>query len=343
MDEEGKKVHNPKYKKFCYSINKFEKYPEMSAEGVGRAFGYLAWLMFIFSIFVVIGILIKFNSIAKQGIDYVDKNFEEINYNNGELSINNGENITAASSYGNLIINTNIEDIKELEEQNSSNNLQIIWLKQQVIAKYGETERTFYYKDILEGFGVSEFNKTQLVDFLSNEIRSPRLYICYGLAMIIYVFIGYFISTLLVAFFLSIFGYITALFAQLQMRFRAVFNMSIYAITLSTVLQLIYVYISMFTDFSMKYFDLMYNTVAFVCLAAAIFMLKSDLIKKQLEIMKIIEIKKQQEEQQKPEEKKEEEEKKEDEKEDKENKEDKKDEEPGLNNEVGGEACKEHN
>ena len=37
----------------------------------------------------------------------------------------------------------------------------------------------------------------------------------------------------------------------------------------------------------------MYTTIAFICLAAAIFMIKSDVIKQQIQLMRIIEIDKQ--------------------------------------------------
>ena len=36
------------FKKIWLSITKFERYPEMAAEGVGRAISYLAKLMLIF-------------------------------------------------------------------------------------------------------------------------------------------------------------------------------------------------------------------------------------------------------------------------------------------------------
>ena len=68
-------VKIPKYKKIWYSITKFEKYPEMATEGVGRAFSYLAWLIFMFSIILAIGIVIKFNIFAKESLNYLDKNF----------------------------------------------------------------------------------------------------------------------------------------------------------------------------------------------------------------------------------------------------------------------------
>ena len=73
------------------------------------------------------------------------------------------------------------------------------------------------------------------------------------------------------------------------MNYKAVFNMSIYAITLSIMLKAIYVVITMLTNFEIKYFELMYIAVSYITLAAAIFLIKSDVIKQHLELMKIIE------------------------------------------------------
>ena len=69
-------------------------------------------------------------------------------------------------------------------------------------------------------------------------------------------------------------------------RYRALFNMAVYSITISTVLQLIYMIVKTFTGFNIKYFDLMYTAISFICLTAAIFMIKSDVIRQQIELMK---------------------------------------------------------
>ena len=73
------------------------------------------------------------------------------------------------------------------------------------------------------------------------------------------------------------------------MNYKAVFNMSIYALTLSIILKIIYIVITMLTSFKIKYFEIMYIAIAYISLAAAIFLIKSDVIKQHLELMKIIE------------------------------------------------------
>jgi len=311
MNEEKNIVHIPKYKKFWYSATKFEKYPEMAAEGVGRAFRYLMWLMFMFSVILVIGLCVKAQQVAKLGIEYLDNNFSEINYQNGELSVIANQNSIISSS-GNVTINTREltqQEVQEYESEAKSTKPEIVWLKDEVIFKYNSVVGKYEYKDILDGFGIKEFNKQSLINLLNKEINSPKIYLAYGVIAVIYTFIGYFLSTLLDILVLSFFGWLTTIIAKIQMRYRAIFNMSVYAITISTVLRLIYVYINLFTDFNIKYFDLMYTAISFICLAAAIFMIKSDVIRQQIELIKIIE--KQKKEEQEEIEKKEEEKKEE--------------------------------
>ena len=124
----------------------------------------------------------------------------------------------------------------------------------------------------------------------------------------IVIFGSIFVITLINILMLSVFGLLTGLIAKLKIRYRGVFNMAVYSITLSTILQLIYYVINCFTRFEVKYFDLMYTAIAYICLTAAIFMIKSDVIKQQIELIKVIKEKEiqKQEEKEEPEEKPEE-------------------------------------
>lgn len=78
---------------------------------------------------------------------------------------------------------------------------------------------------------------------------------------------------------LSFFGYITTLLARIKMRYVAVFNMSAYALTLSVILNMLYVAVNIFVTFNMEYFQVMYVAVAAIYLVAAILILKADFMK----------------------------------------------------------------
>ena len=72
-----------------------------------------------------------------------------------------------------------------------------------------------------------------------------------------------------------------------------VFSISIYSLTLSIVLGVVYDILSSFTNFYIDHFEIMYILIAYVYLVAAILIIKSDVIKQRLELQKIIEVQKQ--------------------------------------------------
>ena len=310
------------FKKVWYSITKFERYPEMATEGVGSAFAYLAKLMLIFSAILVIGMIYNLNQTLQQGMKYVDENFEEINYKDGILQVKpvNDKVSKTESERGTMIIDTETEDsqvIQEYEKDIRSAKIGIVWLKNKVIIYNDGVEEGYYYNDTLSQFNISEFQKTDIMDLVSNN----NIYIIYGLVGVLVTFAMYFIVTLIDILVLSAFGLITMYLTKIRIRYRAIFNMSVYALTLSVILKLLYVFLNMFIEFEIKYFDFMYSAIGYVCLVAAIFMIKSDLIKQQIELMKIMNEKKQEQEeevQEEPEEKEEDEKK--EKKEDKEEK-----------------------
>ncbi len=325
---ENEIVNIPKYKKFWYSITKFERYPEMATEGVGRAFGYIAWLVFMFSIILAIAFVIKFTGFAKKGIDFLDKYFNQLSYSEGVLTIDAVDK-SATTDFGNVIVNTEeLSKEKQQEYENKKNyaDIEMIWLKEYVIVKYDQEVGKIYYKDILDNLGIKSFDKSTIVNYLKEQMNSPKTYVIYFVALTIYLFISYFIAILIDILILSLFGLITSAFARIQIRYRALFNMAVYSVTISTTLQLIYIIVKTFTGFNIKYFDLMHTAISFICLTAAIFMIKSDVIRQQIELMKVIEIKKQEQEQENKEEKDE----KEEENESKKEKEKKEDDSPDV-------------
>lgn len=174
--------------------------------------------------------------------------------------------------------------------------------------------------------GITEFTKQTVIDY-ANSTKVINLYVSMFITIFIYSFMMYLVTTLSNAVFLSIFGYFAAWIARIKMRFVAIFNMGIYALTLSTILNILYIAINIFIDFNMEYFQIMYVSVAAIYLVAAIFILKTEFLKKQAELMKIAEAQEivRRELEQKEQEEKEEKEKKERQKKDKEEEKKKKD------------------
>ena len=149
-------------------------------------------------------------------------------------------------------------------------------------------ELEYVYKDIGNMYGINEFNKEDVLKFIDNA-NTINLYISFFIASTIYMFILYFISTLVDSIMLAILGYIVARIFGIKIRFKATFNMGIYALTLPIILNLIYIIVNAFTGFEVKYFNWMYTSISYIYMIVAILMIKADFINKQAEVMKIME------------------------------------------------------
>lgn len=195
----------------------------------------------------------------------------------------------------------------------------------QNVATFEEENLSFSQKVIKTMIKETE-NENEPIDKALEIAENYSGYAMVG-SLFISSFISFFVAIILDVFTLSVFGLFTCLIAKIKMNYKAVFNMSIYAITLSLMLRTIYVAVTMLTSFEIKYFDVMYIAVAYISLAAAIFLIKSDVIKQHLELMKIIEEGKEKIEQTITIPRKKEKDEEEENKEEKENKEDEKEKE----------------
>ena len=153
------------------------------------------------------------------------------------------------------------------------------------IAEFDEEGLNFSEKLAIELTRNSKIeNKETIIENLKNE-KSEVLIVAIGIAFLM----SDSIETLVDVFILSAFGVMTCIVAKIKMNYKALFNMSIYAFTLPIILRTIYFAITNLTTFEIKYFDVMYVAIAYISLAAAIFIIKSNVIKQHLELMRIIE------------------------------------------------------
>ena len=325
------------FKKVWYSITKIERYPEMAAQGLGKAFSYICKVVAILAIIICFGSMYQAYQILQEGVAYLQNEFPEFSYSDGILSVDSENPITisAENSYvGETIIDTKTENqqtinqyISEIEQSGDG----IIVLNNRVIVKTSSVSGTisYEYDQMLNQIGVTEFNKQDLINYISSS-QMYNFYISIFLTIFVYSFAMYLLTTLSNAVFLAVFGYLVTWIAKIRMRFVAVFNMAVYSLTLSTILNMMYIAINIFVPFTMEYFQVMYVTVAAIYLIAAIFLLKSEYIKRQAELMKLAEaqelVKKELEQKEEEEKEKQQREKEKKERKEKDRKEEKKEE-----------------
>ena len=295
----NKKESTGFFKKCYQSITKFEKYSEMSAEGTTKAIKYLVKLMLIFSIIVAFGLEYKLYQTINKSVEYINNQLPDLSYKEGKLDIDTDKTLIIDSeipSIDQIIIDTKTDSEDKVEEYINSiptDNTGIIILKDKAIAKAVETNNTIEYKyeEIfrnIPNLNKENFTKQDITNYLSGS-GAFSIYSAFFVLMIIYVFILYFISVLIDTLLIAVFGNITVLFTKLRIKFSAVYNMAVYSLTLSILLNALYLVINSITGFEMKYFQIMYISIAYVYMVAAIFMIRLDFEKKQAELMKIME------------------------------------------------------
>ena len=76
--------------------------------------------------------------------------------------------------------------------------------------------------------------------------------------------------------------------SNLRLKYSAAYNIATYSLTLPIVLNLIYAVINILTGYTISYFSIMYMAITCIYIITAILMIKSDVIKKQMELSKII-------------------------------------------------------
>jgi len=295
-EEKGEKLKINFFHKVWNSITKIEKYPDMAAEGLGRAFSYICKVVAILAIVLCVGVMCQIYQILQEGVQYLQNEFPEFSYKEGILNVDTEKRFTISeddSYVGRTIIDTKVEQEETINQYISEVNKAgsgIIVLKDRVILKNGAVAGTinYNYSELLDQMGIQEFTKESVINYArSNQIIT--LYISIFITIFIYSFMMYLLTTISNAIFLSVFGYLATWVARIKMRFLAVFNMSIYALTLSIFLNMLYIGVNIFIDFKMEYFQVMYVSVAAIYLVAAIFILKTEFVKKQMELMKLAE------------------------------------------------------
>lgn len=304
---ENKEFKKGFFKKVWYSIDKIERYAELSAEGLKSSLKYLAMLILVIGVIAAASTIYKTSLVVNKISQYIDQNIPNLTYSENTLKVENSEAIIDENEeFGKIIVDTNTDDEQQInkyvsdvkDEENA-----VIILKNKLILKTSGVSGSanYNYEDLFGQMGITEFNKQQLIDYLTGSTMF-KYYSNLFLTLFIYAFAVYLINTLFYIIIISMVGFLATMILKLKIRFVAVFNMAVYSITLPTILNIIYIIVNTFYKYAISYFDVMYVMISTIYILAAIFMLKSEFNKKQGEVQKIVEVEKEVKEEQKQEE-----------------------------------------
>ena len=143
------------------------------------------------------------------------------------------------------------------------------------------------YTEFFKDYNIPEEIKQNAVEILESteEYKILPTYFVTNYLLNISV---YFIITILDVILLQLLGYVSTMFSRIRFKSNVLFNISSSAITLSVILKGLYLIIKVLNGFTIEYFDIMYTSVAYIYMLAAIMIIKTDFIKNEQELMEIV-------------------------------------------------------
>lgn len=335
------------FKSVKNSIFNFDSYQDFALEDMKKGILYFLKLSILFSIIIAIVFSILQVVITIPNVkNFIANDIPDFSYSNGTLDVKSDEAVTIDNIADQVLVLADTKDLDEtkINEYKDKINLYdigVLILKDKVYLKNSYTGTDLQeipMSDIGSIYGKSEFTKQDIV----NDINSINMIsLCISLAFTVFLgfFITYLIMSILDIIILALLSNIVAMLLRVRMKVSALVNISVHAMTLPIILLLIYAIVLMTTGFEIKYFNIMYRGIAYIYVITAVFLIRQNLIKQQMELTTIVqkqqELKQQIEEKEK--EKKEQEPKEKDEQKD--NKEDESnDKKEEKDNNVGKEA-----
>ena len=331
------------FKTVLKSIKDFDKYEQFGLEGMGRTCLYLLQMVAIITIIVVAVLIYQFSTTMQSAVIYFNDNVQEMSYTDGILTVNSNQKLevdTNSTIAQKIIVDTSDltdEQIEQYRTDLNDLNSGIILLKDKILIKNemltAITETT--YTDILSQYNITNLDKQSVLDYI--YANQSQVYISVAIVEFIYMFAIYLTSILMDTLVLALLGLIVSRIAGMKIKFSACFSMGVHALTLPIILNILYIILNAFTGYTIKYFQIMYTAISYIYMVAAILIIKSDYIKRQMELDKLkseqekvrAELDRQKEEDKKEEEKRKEEKKEQKEKESGEDVVKKKDSNPG--------------
>ena len=315
------------------SIFNFDSYQDFALENMKRGILYFLKLTVLFSVIIAIVFSILQVVITIPNVkNFIANDIPDFSYVDGMLDVKSDDAVTIDNIADQVLIIADTKDLEEtkINEYKDKINLYdigVLILKDKVYLKNSYTGtglQEIPMSDIGSIYGKSEFTKQDIV----NDINSINMIsLCISLAFTVFLgfFITYLIMSILDIIILALLSNIVAMLLRVRMKVSALVNISVHAMTLPIILLLIYAIVLMTTGFEIKYFNIMYRGIAYIYVITAVFLIRQNLIKQQMELTTIVqkqkELKQQLEEkekeQQEPKEKDEQKDKKEDESNDK--------------------------
>ena len=332
---EKKKVNF--FKRTKDAVANFDEYRVFAEEDLSVTIKYILEFILMFSIILTICLTFFFIQKTNRLRETLYTEIPDFRFENNNLIIE-GDNKqfikTDSNQYFELIINSEKDDLDDIEEMENYQVMCVAFLKDKIVIRnLYNMESVLTYEELNEKIDLSTINKQAVYDATQSN-RLILRYITLALTELVFLGIVFLFRYLFDILIISLIAFLFSRIILINLKYKPLFNISAYSLVLSMILYLIYMCVKLFTGFDIKYFNIAYNTISYIYVLTALFLIRSDLIKQKIEVQKIIEIQKEVREELKEKEKeKEEERKRSEDKKQKDNKEKKKQENKNNKNE----------
>jgi len=274
-------------KRLKMALFELENYIQFISEKTGKALLFSLKLAIIMSLIVAVTNVVFIYAKYNSIDNYLNTIVPDFVYENSELKIND-------------------EDLKSDEKKESAIILQQV---------------TANFKDVLS----DSYSKNDLLSYVQSNQRN--ITIIGAVAIFIESILDILILWITIAFLTSFIGWIVLRFLKIKMKYSKLYALSIYASTLSVILTIIYNMLNNLAGIYIDIFDYLTMLISYIYITAVIYMIRSDLVKQQIELIKIATVQAQVKEQLEREQKEKQEEKKQEDNEEKKDNKNKKDDE----------------
>lgn len=264
------------FKRVKKAIFNFDEYNIFANEKTSKAFWYIFNCILISVLLISLVTTYKIYQVSKSLADVFINEVVDFKIEDGKLELEDNVKFEYKDDLNSIqiLVDTNKENI---EDKNYSNIIAFLNDKVYVYTQ-GEDMQLFYTNIFNENFQKSD------IDAILTDSNIKKVNAILFIILFISSFVIYTISILFDVLILSLVGLVLNLFIKTNLKYKNIFNISIYSITLSIILLIVYTIINTLTYFEIPYFNLAYYAISYVYIITVIFMNKSDEIKNTQEL-----------------------------------------------------------
>lgn len=279
------------FKRLKIAIFKLDEYGVFIEEKLSVAIKYVLLIILFVSIVLAFITTYEFSKEIRKGISYIENEFPDFSFENSKLKVNEYVEAHDQEYDFKLIVDTteNIseEKINEYNDKSKQSSTSLIVLNDKIIYRLYDAQTEYLFKDLNTAIDINNTTKQEILEQYYSMGGTSSICTIYMIIATISLLIGNIIEIATDCILVAFIGIIVARICGIVIRSSVAGTLAIYSLTLPIICSFIYSIVYNFTGFEIKYFQAMYLMIAYVYIIAAIFIIKTDLIKQAKDLMRI--------------------------------------------------------